>query len=89
MTKNDTVRKMTTDYAMLLSELIKNVTITHQYKNFDMLYTDLPIDKSKSLKTKLYQILRFRDFKCDFLFFKKYLINGFQLEASHGSSFFI
>ena len=50
MTTNSSVREMTTDYAMLLSGLIKNVTLTHQYKNFDMLYTDLPIDKSKSKK---------------------------------------
>jgi hypothetical protein len=57
MTTNATVRQMTTDYAMLLSGLIKNVTITHQYKNFDMLYTDLPIDKSKSLKIELYLFL--------------------------------
>jgi len=55
MTTNATVRQMTTDYAMLLSGLIKNVTLTHQYKNFDMLYTDLPIDKSKS-KTEEFQI---------------------------------
>ncbi len=53
MTTNATVRQMTTDYAMLLSGLIKNVTLTHQYKNFDMLYTDLPIDKSESKKRRI------------------------------------
>jgi len=37
---------MTTNYAMFLSSIVQNVTITHKYKNFDMAYTYLPLDKS-------------------------------------------
>ena len=42
-----TVRQLTTAYAQVLSGVIQNVTETHTYKNFDMLYTELPIAESK------------------------------------------
>ena len=41
---------MTTDYAMMLSDLVKNVTITKKYKNFDMFYVDFPLEQSKNMK---------------------------------------
>ncbi|CAF0849295.1 unnamed protein product [Brachionus calyciflorus] len=45
MIKNATLRQLTTDYAMMLSGLVKNITLTKSYKNFDMAYTDVPILK--------------------------------------------
>ena len=45
--KKATERQMTTDYAQVLSNIIKNVTETHSYKHFDMFYTELPIAESK------------------------------------------
>jgi len=53
MTTNATVRQKTTDYAMFLSTIVKNVSLTHKYKNFDMGYSDLPLDKSKKSILKL------------------------------------
>lgn len=44
-----TVRQMTTDYAMMLSDIVKNVTITKKYKNFDMFYVDFPLEQSKNM----------------------------------------
>ena len=35
---------------MMLSTIVRNVTETYKFKNFDMLYLDLPIDKSKKKK---------------------------------------
>ena len=43
MTTNETLRDMTTNYAQMLSGLVKNVTLTQKFKNFDMAYTDFPI----------------------------------------------
>jgi hypothetical protein len=45
MTTNATLRKYTTDYAEMLSGLVKNVSLTHKFKNFDMIYFDFPFDK--------------------------------------------
>jgi acyloxyacyl hydrolase len=36
---------MTSDYAALLSEVIKNVTFSYKFKNFDMVYYDFPFDE--------------------------------------------
>lgn len=44
MTTNATLRKYTTDYAEMLSGLVKNVSLTHKYNNFDMHYFDFPFD---------------------------------------------
>ncbi|CAF0849277.1 unnamed protein product [Brachionus calyciflorus] len=43
MTTNDTLRKMTTDYAVMLSDIVKDIALNYNYKHFDMLYTDVPI----------------------------------------------
>ena len=43
------MRQLTTDYAMMLSKIIQNITLTTSYKNFDMGYTDVPFDRSKKL----------------------------------------
>lgn len=44
LTTNATVRDMTTAYAVQLSEVVKNVTLTHKFNNFDMFYIDFPFD---------------------------------------------
>jgi acyloxyacyl hydrolase len=36
---------MTSDIAALLSMVIKNVTLTNKFKNFDMIYYDFPFDQ--------------------------------------------
>ena len=38
-----TVRQLTTEYAMMLSGIVKNVTESFTFTNFDMLYIDYPI----------------------------------------------
>ena len=43
MTSNETVRTLTERYAEMLSGLVKNVTETHKFKNFDMAYIDFPL----------------------------------------------
>lgn len=43
MTTNDTVRANTTAYAAFLSGIVKNITETQKFNNFDMLYQDFPI----------------------------------------------
>jgi acyloxyacyl hydrolase len=45
LTINDTERQITTETAVLLSEVIKNVTLTNKFKNFDMEYIDFPSDE--------------------------------------------
>jgi acyloxyacyl hydrolase len=45
MTTNDTVRFLTEQYAEMLSGLVKNVTETYTFKNFDMVYADFPFAK--------------------------------------------
>lgn len=45
LTTNATVRNLTTLYAVQLSEVIKNVTQTYRFKNFDMHYLDFPFDE--------------------------------------------
>ena len=46
LTTNDTVRSLTTEYATMLSQLVKNVTETYKFNNFDMAYIDFPLDLS-------------------------------------------
>jgi acyloxyacyl hydrolase len=36
---------MTSDIAALLSMVIKNVTLTNKFKNYDMIYYDFPFDQ--------------------------------------------
>lgn len=43
---SDTLRKLTTDYAMMLSSIAKNITQTTKYKSFDLAYVDVPFDES-------------------------------------------
>ncbi|RNA11317.1 acyloxyacyl hydrolase [Brachionus plicatilis] len=45
MTTNDTLRKLTTDYAMMLSKIAKNISETKKFNNFDLAYTDVPFDE--------------------------------------------
>ena len=42
---------------MMLSKIVKNVTETHTFKNFDMLYMDLPIDKSLLIESLQFERL--------------------------------
>ncbi len=41
--KLETLRDFTTNYALMLSGIVKNITQTQKFKNFDMGYTDFPI----------------------------------------------
>ena len=34
---------MASDYAVELSNIVKNVTLTYKFKNFDMAFSDFPI----------------------------------------------
>ncbi len=45
MTTNSSLRDRTTQYAMMLSGIVKNVSSTYKFKNFDMLYVDFPVDQ--------------------------------------------
>ena len=38
---------MTTQHALLLSGIVKNVTETVKFNNFDTAYTEMPFDTSK------------------------------------------
>ena len=41
------MRQLTTEYAMMLSGIVKNVTESFTFSNFDMLYIDYPIGISE------------------------------------------
>lgn len=43
-----TLSKLTTEYAMMLSGIVKNISETFKFNNFDMAYIDLPVTQSKS-----------------------------------------
>lgn len=43
LTTNDTLRTLTQRYSEMLSGLVKNVTETHKFQNFDMAYVDFPL----------------------------------------------
>lgn len=45
LTTNDTERAMTSAYAVVLSEVIRNVSMSYTFKNFDMDYLDFPFDQ--------------------------------------------
>jgi acyloxyacyl hydrolase len=44
LTPNDTERAFTERYAEMLSGLVRNVTLTFKFKNFDMAYVDFPLE---------------------------------------------
>ena len=44
-----TMRDSTTNYAMMLSAIVKNVTESYSFKNFDTFYTDYPITTGRLL----------------------------------------
>ena len=44
MNTNDTIRALTERYAEMLSAIVRNVTVTQKFKNFDMAYVDFPLD---------------------------------------------
>lgn len=39
--------RLTTQHALLLSGIVKNVTETVKFNNFDTAYTEMPFDTSK------------------------------------------
>jgi acyloxyacyl hydrolase len=61
MSTNDTVRSITESYAEMLSDLVKNITRTYKFKNFDMVYIDLPLEamlaKWTALSGKPWQLI--------------------------------
>ncbi len=47
MTSNATLSRLTTDYASMLSGIVKNISQTYKFNNFDTAYIDLPTENSK------------------------------------------
>ncbi|CAH1270439.1 AOAH [Branchiostoma lanceolatum] len=45
LTDNSTLRYLTTKRAFELSDVLKNITATSEYKNFDLVYLDIGIDE--------------------------------------------
>ena len=43
MTSDDTEREFTERYAEMLSGIVRNVTESFKFKNFDMAYIDFPL----------------------------------------------
>lgn len=47
MSTNETLRALTTQYAQMLSGLVKNISESLTFKNFDMDYIDFPLTQGK------------------------------------------
>jgi acyloxyacyl hydrolase len=56
MNTNATLRDLTTQHAQLLSSILKNISTTAVYKNFDVFYLDNPFNAGKRARFDMHVV---------------------------------